>query len=182
MTGNQRRPKQQKPNQPKEQKMKLKTQIALITLTLAASTLLVWSAEKPLTASIPTIEGVWQVSRQGVDCSDPSQLLGPPFPAIMTFHHDGTVTGATKSPVSGPFDTPEYGIWQREPGIQNYSFRELNYRYDGNGTFIGSLVLTADVDLTDANSFTYSATIQLFDPHGNLLTTLCGRGTGTRFE
>jgi len=100
----------------------------------------------------------------------------------MTFHHDGTVTGAAKSPVTGPFDTPEYGLWQREPGIQNYSFRELNYRYDGNGTFIGSLVLTADVDLTDANSFTYSATIQLFDPHGNLLTTLCGRGTGTRFE
>jgi len=100
----------------------------------------------------------------------------------MTFHRDGTVTGAAKSPVTGPSDTPEYGLWERQPGPQNYSFREMNYRYDGNGTFIGSLVLTADVDLTDANSFTYSATIQLFDPTGNLLTTLCGRGTGTRFE
>ena len=65
--------------------MKLKTQIALITLAVAASTSLAWST---------TIEGVWQVSRQGVDCNDPSQLRGTPFPAIMTFHRDGTVTGA----------------------------------------------------------------------------------------
>jgi hypothetical protein len=58
----------------------------------------------------------------------------------------------------------------------------MNYRYDGNGTFIGSLVITADVDLTDAGSFTYSATIQLFDANGNLMVTLCGRGTAMRFE
>jgi hypothetical protein len=100
----------------------------------------------------------------------------------MTFHGDGTVTGATKSPVSGPFDTPEYGLWQREPGSQNYSFREVNYRYDATGIFIGQLVIAANLNLTDNNSFTYSATIQLFDANGNLIATLCGRGTATRFE
>jgi len=83
---------------------------------------------------------------------------------------------------SVPFDTPEYGLWERQPGPQNYSFREVNYRYDGNGTFIGSLVIIADVNLTDGNSFTYSATIQLFDANGNLIATLCGMGTATRFE
>jgi hypothetical protein len=100
----------------------------------------------------------------------------------MTFHRDGTMTAAAKSPVTGPFDTPEYGSWQREPGDQNYSFRDVELRYDGNGTFIGPLVLTADVNLTDDNSFTYSATIQIFDANGNLIATLCGRATGTRFE
>jgi hypothetical protein len=163
--------------------MKLKTQIAVITLALAASTSPAWSADRaPREITIPTIEGVWQVTRQGVDCNDPNQQRGPAFPAIMTFHRDGTVTGATKSPVTGPFDTPEYGLWQREPGTQNYSFREVNYRYDGNGTFIGQLVLTANVELTDANSFAYSATIQIFDANGNLVVTLCGRATATRFE
>jgi hypothetical protein len=163
--------------------MKLKTLIAVITLALAASTSLVWSVDRaPRDGATPTIEGVWQVSRQGINCQDPNQHTGPPFPAIMTFHHDGTVTGAAKSPVTGPFDTAEYGLWQREPGPQNYSLREMNYRYDGNGTFIGSLVITADVDLTDGNSFTYDATIQLFDANGNLIATLCGRGTATRFE
>ncbi len=163
--------------------MKLKTQIAVIILGLAVSTSLVWSADKATSrAATPTIEGVWQVTRQGVNCQDPNQQLGPSFPAIMTFHRDGTVTGATKSPVTGPFDTPEYGLWQREPGTQNYSFRVVNYRYDGNGIFVGSVVPTANVSLTDANSFTYSATIQIFDANGNLIATLCGRATGTRFE
>jgi hypothetical protein len=100
----------------------------------------------------------------------------------MSFHSDGTVTGAAKSPVTGPFDTPEHGLWKREPGRQNYSFRELQYRYDGNGAFAGSLVLTANVELTDANSFVYSSTIQIVGPNGNLIAAHCGRATGTRFE
>ena len=160
--------------------MKRKTQIALITLAVVASTLVGWSDSRE--ARNPTIEGVWQVTRVAVNCNDPNQALGSPFPAIMTFHRDGIVSGAAKSPVTGPFDTPEYGSWKREPGRQNYSFRELQYRYDGNGAFAGSLVLTANVELTDANSFIYSATIQLANANGDPITTLRGKATGTRFE
>jgi hypothetical protein len=160
--------------------MKLKTQIAAITLAVAASSLLVWS--EPGKNHTPTIEGVWQVTRGGVNCNDPNQALGTPFPAIMSFHRDGIVSGAAKSPVTGPFDTPEHGLWKREPGRHNYSFRALQYRYDGSGAFAGPLVLTANVELTGANSFTYSATIQIFDANGNLSETRCGRATATRFE
>ena len=160
--------------------MKFKTQIAVATLAVAASALLAWSG--PRENHAPTIEGVWQVTRVGVNCTSPNQALGSPFPAIMTFHRDGLVSGAAKSPVTGPFDTPQYGTWQREPGSQNYSFRALSYRYDDNGAFAGSLVLTANVELTDANSFVYSATIQLFNANEDLIDTRCGRGTATRFE
>ena len=100
----------------------------------------------------------------------------------MTFHRDGTVSGAAKSPVTGPFDTPEHGLWQREPGSQNYSFRELQYRYDGSGTFLGRLVITANVELTGANSFIYSSTIELADANGVPIATRCGRATATRFQ
>jgi len=100
----------------------------------------------------------------------------------MTFHRDGTVSGAAKSPVTGPFDTPEHGLWQREPGRGNYSFRSLQYRYDGSGTFVGSLVLTASVELTGANSFVYSATIEIADANGVPTPTRCGRATATRFQ
>ena len=163
--------------------MKLITKIAVLTLAVAASTLVVWSGpgEKGENQT-PTIEGVWQVTRGGVNCTDPTQALGPTFPALMSFHRDGIVSGAAKSPVTGPFDTPEHGLWKREQGSQNYSFRALSYRYDGNGAFAGSLVLTANVELTDANSFTYSATIQIVDANGNLIASRCGRGTATRFE
>ena len=53
--------------------MKLKTQIAVITLAVAASSLLVWSA--PGENHSPTIQGVWQVTRVGVNCNDPNQEL-----------------------------------------------------------------------------------------------------------
>jgi hypothetical protein len=43
-------------------------------------------------------------------------------------------------------------------------------------------VMTATVQLADANGFTYSATIEIFDADGNLIFTACGRWTGTRFE
>jgi hypothetical protein len=163
--------------------MKHKTQIAVITLAIAASTLLVWGdpGEKGENHT-PTIEGVWQVSRVGVNCNDPNQALGSPFPAIMAFHRDGIVSGAAKSPVTGPFDTPEYGTWKRESGRHNYSFREVSYKYDNNGTFLGPLVLTANVELTGANSFIYGATIQIFNANGDLIDSRCGRATGTRFE
>ena len=151
---------------------------ALILLLVGAT--LAWS--DPGKNHTPTIEGVWQVTRGGVNCNDPSQALEGTFPAIMTFHRDGTLTGAAKSPVTGPFDTAEYGTWQRERGHQNYSFRDLAYRYDGNGAFAGSLVVTANVELTGANSFIYSSTIQIVGPNGDLIAAHCGRATGTRFE
>jgi hypothetical protein len=160
--------------------MKQKIQLALVTLGVVASTLLVWS--DPGENHAPTLQGVWQVSRAGVNCNDPSQALGAPFPAIMAFHQDGIVSSGAKSPVTGPFDTAEYGTWKREPGSHNFSFRELQYRYDANGAFLGSLVLTANVELTDANSFTYSATIQIGNASGVVVDTRCGRGTGIRFE
>jgi hypothetical protein len=59
---------------------------------------------------------------------------------------------------------------------------ELQYRYDGSGAFLGPLVITANVELTGANSFIYRSTIQIVDDNGDLIATLCGRATGTRFE
>jgi hypothetical protein len=157
--------------------MKLKTQIVAIALGLAASTSLVWSADRPSRVTAPNLVGVWQAVRYGVDCNT-GQDLGNSFPALITFHSDGTMTGDT----GGASNTNEYGSWQREPGTQNYSFREVFYVYDENGVFALSGVISATVHLTDANSLSYSSTIEFFDADGNPLFTLCGRATGTRFE
>src|SRR4030095_6052768 len=156
--------------------MKVKTQILAITLGLAASTSLVWSADRAPREATPTIQGVWQVVRHGVDCQTGDDLPIS-FPAIVTVHSDGTMTGDT-----GGTDTTEYGSWQREPGSQNYSFRDVSYSYDENGDFAISFVIAATVHLIDANSFEYRSTIQIFDADGNLVVTLCGRADGTRFQ
>jgi hypothetical protein len=181
MTRNQRRLKQLKPNQVKEQKMKLKTQILVIALGLAASTSVVWSADRPARETTPTIEGVWQITQCPANCES-GECIGPPVPALRTFHRDGTMTGYANPPGTGPLDTPEAGFWQREPGRQNYSEHDISYFYDENGAFAGSGVVTANVHLTSANSFTSTATIEVYDADGNLLFSFCGSSTGTRFE
>jgi hypothetical protein len=162
--------------------MKLKTQIVAIALALGVSTSLVSSQDRQprqLPTATPTIEGVWQVARTGVNCDDPNQQLVGPFPAITTFHRDGTMTSDTGALEAS---TSEYGSWQREPGSQNYSFREMALDTDENGALAIVGIITANVHLTDVNSFTYSATIQIFDADGNLIGTFCGRSSGTRFE
>jgi hypothetical protein len=148
-----------------------------IVLGLAASTSLVWSADRPSEVTSPNLVGVWQAVRYGVDCNT-GQDLGNSFPALITFHRDGTMTGDT-----GPFGaTDEYGSWQRQPGSHNYSFREVFYFYDENAVFAGSWIISANVYLTDANTLSYISTIEIYDADGNLLFTACGRATGTRFQ
>jgi hypothetical protein len=160
----------------------LKKQIALIALALGVSTSLVSSQDRQspqLPTAHPTIEGVWQVVRHGVNCDDPNQDLSGPFPVIITFHRDGTMIADTGA-IEG--STLEYGSWQREPGRQNYSIRETAFSTDENGALAIRGIITATYHLTDANSFTSSDTIQFFDADGNLIATFCGRSTGTRFE
>jgi hypothetical protein len=157
--------------------MKLKTQIAVIVLGLAVSTSLLSGADMPTKATSPNLIGVWQAVRYGVNCNT-GQDLGNSFPALITFHSDGTMTGDT-----GPFGaTDEYGSWKRESGNRNYSFREVFYFYDENEVFAGSGIIAANVHLTDANSLMYSSTIEIYDADGNLLFTACGRATGERFQ
>jgi hypothetical protein len=100
----------------------------------------------------------------------------------MTFHRDGSLVAYANPPGTGPLDTPEAGVWQREPGSQNYSFHDVSYAYDQNGVFAGSGVVTGAVHLNDANSFTYNATIEFYDANGNLLFSFCGHSEGTRFQ
>src|SRR5436309_1579254 len=107
--------------------MKLRTQIAIITLGLAASTSVLWSAEPPQETT-PTIQGVWTTTIRQVNCNDPSQLTGFHFRAIITFHGDHTVE------LAGPpaNSTNEYGVWKSAPGYNNYSYRDESLQYDEN--------------------------------------------------
>jgi hypothetical protein len=145
---------------------------------LVASTSLAWSQlPKPMN----TIVGVWEVTRHGVDCNTGQEISS--FPALMTFHRDGTLSGQAYSPVStNAFGPAEHGVWQHAPG-NTFSARFVSYSYDDSGAFAGSIVVTATGQLTSANSFSYNATIQIYDADGNPLPfTLCGRSTATRFQ
>ena len=92
----------------------------------------------------------------------------------MTFNRDGTLTAYANPAGTRPASTtPEAGVWQRQPGSQQCTrFHDISYFYDENGAFAGSGTVTANVDLTSANSFSYNATIEVYDADGNLLFSL----------
>ena len=59
---------------------------------------------------------------------------------------------------------------------------ELWLRYTAEGDFDGRGEATEAIQLTTADSFTSTGTVQIFDADGNQLFTGCARATGTRFE
>jgi hypothetical protein len=166
----------------KGEKMNLKKQIAVIVLALTATTSPVWSQDKQALQSptAHTLHGTWRVTGTVVDCITGQDIFS--FPRIETFHQGGTYTGYGVPPGSDPGQGTEYGVWQREPGSQNYLVRVVAYSYTPEGDFDGRVEATDTLHLTSANSFEYSATIQFFDADGNLVFTGCFRATGTRFE
>lgn len=93
--------------------MKLKNQITLIILGLAATTSLVFGQGQELAQNARgSIVGTWVVTRHGVDCSTGNRL-GPDFPALMTFNQGGTLNAYAIPPNgSTPANSsPEYGTW-----------------------------------------------------------------------
>jgi len=162
--------------------MNLKKQIAVIVLALIATTSPVWSQDRQAlqSPSAHTLQGTWLVTRHGVDCITGQDILS--FPAIMTFNQGGTYTGYGVPPGGDPGQGTEYGVWQRAPGSQNYSNRAVFYSYTAEGDFDGRGEATEAIQLTTADSFTATGTVQIFDADGNLIVTICGTETGTRFE
>jgi hypothetical protein len=158
-------------------------QILAIVAALAAATPLV-PAEAQQSLGNQSLVGAWQVLRHGVDCVT-GERLGPDFPALMTFNRGGTLNAYAIPPngTTPALTSPEYGVFKREPGAGNFSFRDVGYSYDSNGAFTGSSTITAIGQVAaDGNSFTYDATIDFFDVEGNLLFSICGMATGARFE
>ena len=160
--------------------MKLKKQIAVIVLALTATTSPVWSQDREALPTAQTLRGTWRITITEVDCITGHDTSS--FPAIRTFNQGGTCTGYVVPPGIDPGQGTEYGVWQREPGRQNYSVRTVGYGYDAEGVFIGRDEVTDTLHLTSANSYESSATVRIFDADGNLVFTACTTSTGTRFE
>jgi hypothetical protein len=126
------------------------------------------------------LEGVWKVTRHGVDCQTGEQRST--FMAITTFARGETVTGFGVPPGSTPAQTsPEYGVW-RHLGGPDYEFRLLSYGYDASGALSGMGDVAGQLELDhDADRFTYTSKITFLDAVGNRLFTACGAGTGERY-
>jgi hypothetical protein len=167
--------------------MKHKTQIALITLAVIASTLAVWSG--PGQNHTPTIEGVhrtiqgaWRTTVTGVNCQTGAPLGS--FPGLFTFNEGGTMSEYGIGPGSSPaLRSPGHGVWRREHGWQNYSYAFTYYRYDSSGVFIGSQKVTSALELgASGEEFITDSVVSVLDANDNVIATFCAVAAGTRFE
>jgi hypothetical protein len=171
--------------------MKLKTKMAVITLAVAVSTLVVWSGPDeneqnhapPIDGVNRTIQGAWRTTVTGVHCQTGSPL-GPSFPGLFTFNEGGTMSEYGIGPGSNPaLRSPGHGVWQQEHGWQQYSYAFTFYRYDSSGVFIGSQKVTSDLELGESgNEFTTHSVVSLLDVHDNVVATFCATAAGRRFN
>jgi hypothetical protein len=149
---------------------------------LAFSTSMAWGedAQSGQLRSPAGVEGVWRVTRHGVNCVTGGDVST--FPALMTFHADGTVSGQAVPPgTTNAYGPAEHGVWHRKEYSRDFSFRLLSYHYDDSGVFAGSTEVTGTGQLTGANAFAYKATVAFYDANGNPLFSGCGAATGLRF-
>ncbi len=122
------------------------------------------------------IEGAWRTTVTPRNCQtgDP---VAPSFPGFLVFHRGGTISG-TSTAVSSA-----YGVWKRESGRRNYSFKTLSFRYGPTGAFIGTHQINQSIALAqNGDEFTSTGTFELFDPNGNQIGSGCATAVGTRFE
>lgn len=130
-----------------------------------------------------TIVGAWRTVVTVHDCQT-GNPIAPPFPGQFTFNDGGTMSEYGIGPGQSPaLRSPGNGVWQREPGWQDYSFAFTYYRYDASGVFLGSQRVTATLELeASGDAFTTKSVVEALDTNNNLIRTVCGTSVGTRFE
>jgi hypothetical protein len=99
---------------------------------------------------------------------------------MLTFHQGGTMMDGPSTPPA--LRTPAQGVW-RHAADGNYAFRMKTFTFDAQNVFTGWTIISGEltVDAT-GNANVGPATVQVYDPNGNLLTSLCAETVGTRFE
>jgi hypothetical protein len=124
------------------------------------------------------LQGTWEMQITLTDCA--GHVIRS-FPSLIEFVAGGTVVesnGGTPQALK----TPGEGVW-RHTTDSNYAFRFKFFTFNAQNVFTGWTIIAGEttVDETgDAN--TGSATVEVYDPNGVLVVSLCAETVGTRFE
>src|SRR5437667_12295262 len=145
---------------------------SLVALTIASG-----QEPRPVGTVGGRLQGTWEMQITLTDCAGHAIRS---FPSLIEFVAGGTVVesnGGTPQALK----TPGEGVW-RHATDHNYAFRFKFFTFNTSNVFTGWTIIAGEttVDKTgNANSGT--ATVQVYDPNGNLLATLCADAAGTRF-
>ena len=152
--------------------------LALVLASLVAVTIASGQDPRPVGTVGGRLQGTWEMQITLTDCA--GHVIRS-FPSLIEFAAGGTVVesnGGTPQALK----TPGEGVW-RHTTDNSYAFRFKFFTFSPQNVFTGWTIISGEttVDETgDANAGT--ATIQVYDPNGNLIATACAEVSGTRFE
>jgi hypothetical protein len=155
----------------------IKSIMAPIVIACASVTMIAATATGQGT-KVGRLQGTWEMQITLTDCA--GHVIRS-FPSLIEFVAGGTVVesnGGTPQALK----TPGEGVW-RHTTDSNYAFRFKFFTFNAQNVFTGWTIIAGEtaVDETgDAN--TGSATVEVYDPNGVLVVSLCAETVGTRFE
>ena len=125
------------------------------------------------------IEGTWRVQLTVRNCQTGEPLRS--FPALFIFGQGGTLSYTTAGQPPA-LSTPGVGVWGHTNGNTYRAVSEA-FVFSPAGAWIQTHRLTRAIELgSDANEFTDTVTLEIFDTDRNLIATGCGTSAGRRFE
>jgi len=125
------------------------------------------------------LDGTWRVQVTIRNCQTGAGLRT--FPALVTFAHGGTLTETTTG-FAPSQRTPGHGFW-RHTGENSYLAVSEAFLFNPSDIWTGTQKLTQNTEIArDSDAFASTASIEIFDISGNLLTKGCATAVGRRFE
>ena len=99
---------------------------------------------------------------------------------MLTFHQGGTLMDGTTTPPA--LRAPEEGVW-RHATDNTFAFRIKAFSFNAQNVFTGWSIIAGELTVdSTGDAFAGPATVEIYDPNGVLISTLCAEATGTRFE
>jgi hypothetical protein len=124
------------------------------------------------------IEGTWRLLITVRDCQTGAEQRT--FPALFAFAKGGILTETTAGQPPA-LSTPGFGVWRHMDG-HSYSAVFEYFIFNPAGAWIQTHRFTRAIELDkDADAFTDSIKLQIFDISGNLIVTGCGTSVALRF-
>lgn len=123
------------------------------------------------------IVGAWDVEVTITRCDNGAPLFR--FPALHKYERGGT---GQVVPATDPAALSAHVMVWNHAGGNNYQTAIKMFQFDGDGNYVGWVVVTSEVSIDDGgNEYTGSGVAQFFNTAGNLVGGSCPLFSGIRF-
>ena len=123
------------------------------------------------------IQGMWETQITLNDCA--GHVIRS-FQGMLTFHQGGTLMDGTTTPSA--LRSPGEGVWSHTTD-NTFAFRIKAFNFNAQNVYTGWSIIAGELSVDKTgDAFAGPATVEIYDPNGVLLSTLCADSTGTRFE